>query len=214
MTVTRNGTICHSTSVAYTNTEMSWINSNVAAEDGCTILSRIARYDLGAYLAVHKYNYFKHRGNQAISEKEYRQITADIQESHHPVLNRSATSVFTGFTKKIRIPFAYVYHTTGTWIKFFVLACMADPEYQRELRCALGRTPAFIARPTTWVLTGLWIYSHAAMSFSTTTEKTLQTSQVQSREAWSRRRKIASSSAATEIRRPRSFIQQKPTASS
>jgi hypothetical protein len=148
----------------YTNTEMSWINSNVAAEDACTILSRIARYDLGAYLAVHKYNYFNYRGNQAISEKEYRQLTADIQESHHPVLNRSATSVFAGFTQKVRIPFAYVYHTAGTWIKFFVLACMADPEYQRELRCALGRTPAFIARPTTWVLNGLWIYSHAAMS--------------------------------------------------
>lgn len=148
----------------YTNTEMSWINSNVAAEDACTILSRIARYDLGAYLTVHKYNFFKNRGDQALSEKEYRQITADIQESHHPVLNRSASSVFSGFTDQIRLPIAYVYHTVGTWIKFFVLACMADPEYQRELKCALGRTPRVLAQPATFVLTGLWIYSHAAMS--------------------------------------------------
>lgn len=150
----------------YTNTEMSWINSNVPAEDACTILSRLARYDLGAYLAVHKYNYFKNRGEQVLNEKEYRQITADIQQSHHPVLNRSATSIFTDFANRIRVPLAYGYHTIGTWIKFFVLACMADPEYQRELNCALGRTPKFLAKPATFILTGLWIYSRAALSFS------------------------------------------------
>ncbi|KAF1973638.1 hypothetical protein BU23DRAFT_639358 [Bimuria novae-zelandiae CBS 107.79] len=148
----------------YTNTEMSWILSNVAAEDACTILSRLARYDLGAYLSVHKYNYFRNRGDQALSEKEYRQITADIQEAHHPVLNRSTTVILSDYAKRVKAPAAYVYHALGTWIKFFVLACMADPEYQRELNCALGRTPRFVARPTTFILTGLWIYSRAAMS--------------------------------------------------
>ncbi|KAF2638314.1 hypothetical protein P280DRAFT_551446 [Massarina eburnea CBS 473.64] len=148
----------------YTNTEMSWVNSNVAAEDTCTILSRLARHDLGAYLTVNKYNYFKARGDQGLSEKDYRQITADIQQAHHPVLNRSATSVIGDFLKKSKIPFAYTYHTAGQWIKFFVLACMADLEYQRELKCALGRTPRFLAAPVTFILTGLWIYSHAAMS--------------------------------------------------
>lgn len=148
----------------YTNTEMSWILSNVTAEDACTILSRLARYDLGAYLSVHKYNYFKNRGDQALSEKEYRQITADIQETHHPILNRSTTMIVSDYTKRLKAPIAYVYHAVGTWVKFFVLACMADPEYQRELNCALGRTPRFIAKPATFLLTGLWIYSRAAMS--------------------------------------------------
>ncbi|PVH97644.1 glycosyltransferase family 4 protein [Periconia macrospinosa] len=148
----------------YTNTEMTWINKHVAAEDSCTILSRIARYDLGAYLAVSKYNYFKSRGGRQLSEKDYRQVTADIQEAHHPVLNRSATSVLGRVFKKVTAPAIYTYHTLGQWIKFFVLACMADLEYQRELKCALGRTPLFIAKPVTFILTGLWIYSHAAMS--------------------------------------------------
>jgi glycosyltransferase involved in cell wall biosynthesis len=150
----------------YTNTEMAWINSNVAAEDACTILSRIARYDLGAYLSVHKYNFFKSGGNQALTEKEYRQITADIQHSHHPVLNQSATSMLSTCASLIRVPFAYMYHTLGTWIKFFVLAAMADPEYQRELNCALKGTPTFLAQPATWFLTGLWIYARAAMSLT------------------------------------------------
>jgi hypothetical protein len=147
-----------------TNTEMSWINANVAAEESCTILSRIARYDLGAYLAVSKFSYFQHRGDQVLNDKEYRQLTADIQESYHPVLNRSAVSLFGIFTEYIRIPLAYFYHSVGTWVKFFVLACMADPEFQRELNGALIRTPRMIAKPTTFILTGLWIYSRAAMS--------------------------------------------------
>jgi hypothetical protein len=151
---------------AFTNTEMSWIHANVPAEDSCTILSRVARYDLGAYLAVNKYNYFQHRGDQAINEKEYRQMTADIQKSYHPVLNRSAVSLFAIFREYIRIPLAFVYHTVGTWVKFFVLACMADPEYQRELNGALTRTPRILAKPATFILTGLWIYSRAAMSIA------------------------------------------------
>lgn len=149
----------------YTNIEMSWILSNVAAEEPCTILSRIARYDLGAFLAVQKYNYFRHRGDHALNEKEYRQITADFQEAHHPIINRSSSSIFSGFMKHLKTPVAVVYHTTGTWIKFFVLACMADPEYQRELNCALGRTPRLVAKPVSIILTSLWIYSRAAMSF-------------------------------------------------
>ncbi|OAG05912.1 uncharacterized protein CC84DRAFT_1145638 [Paraphaeosphaeria sporulosa] len=150
----------------YTNTEMSWILSNIEAEEACTILSRLARYDLGAFLSVHKYNYFKSRGDQALNEKEYRQITADIQEAHHPILNRSTTMIFSDYTARIKAPFEYVYHSIGTWIKFFVLATMADPEYQRELNCALSRTPRFIAKPATFLLTGIWIYSRAAMSIA------------------------------------------------
>jgi hypothetical protein len=150
----------------YTNTEMSWINTNVPAEDACTILSRVARYDLGAYLTVNKYNYFKSRGQRFGNEKEYRQITADIQESHHPVLNRSATSVVGSWIHSVRLPIAYMYHATGTWIKFLVLATMADAEYQRELNCALAGTPRFIAKPVTFLLTGLWIYSRFFMSIA------------------------------------------------
>ncbi|KAF2024201.1 glycosyl transferase [Setomelanomma holmii] len=148
----------------FTNTEMSWIHANVAAEDSCTTLSRIARYDLGACLALNKLNYFRQRSDQALNEKEYRQLTADIQESYHPVLNRSAVSLFSIFTEYIRVPLAYVYHSIGTWVKFFVLACMADPEFQRELNGALIHTPRVIAKPTSFILTGLWIYSRAALS--------------------------------------------------
>jgi hypothetical protein len=145
---------------------MAWINANVPAESSCTILSCIARYDLGAYLAIIKHNFFKNRGDQAFTKKEYRQMTADIQEAYHPVLNRSAVSILGIFTEYVRLPIAYVYHSAGTWVKFFFLACMADPEYQRELNGALLRTPRPIAKLATFVLTGLWIYSRATMSIA------------------------------------------------
>lgn len=148
----------------FNNTEIAWIYDNVPAEDSCTILSRVARYDLGAYMTVNKYNYFHRRGDQAVTEKEYRQLTADVQRSYHPVLNRSASSLFFLSTNYVRKPLAYFYHSVGTWVKFFFLACMADPEFQRELNGALMRTPPIIAKLTTFILTGLWIYSRAAMS--------------------------------------------------
>ncbi|KAI4923754.1 uncharacterized protein J4E92_007728 [Alternaria infectoria] len=155
---------CVGVRAPYTNTEMAWINANVPVESSCTILSCIARYDLGAYLAVVKYSFFKNRGDQALTEKEYRQMTADIQEAYHPVLNHSAVSVLSIFTEYVRLPIAYVYHSAGTWVKFFFLACMADPEYQRELNGALIHTPRPLATSATFVLTGLWIYSRVAMS--------------------------------------------------
>ncbi|KAL1795361.1 hypothetical protein ACET3X_007177 [Alternaria dauci] len=148
----------------YTNTEMAWINANVPVESSCTILSCIARYDLGAYLAIIKHSFFKNRGDQALAKKEYQQMTADIHEAYHPVLNRSAGSILSIFTEYVRLPIAYVYHSAGTWVKFFFLACMADPEYQRELNGALIRTPRPVAKLATFILTGLWIYSRAAMS--------------------------------------------------
>ncbi|KAF1835308.1 hypothetical protein BDW02DRAFT_294479 [Decorospora gaudefroyi] len=155
---------CLGIRASYTNTEMSWVNAYVLTESSCTILSCIARYDLGAYLSATKYNFFKNRSIQALTEKEYRQMTADIHEAYHPVLNRSAVSIFSIFTEYVRLPIAYIYHSIGTWTKFFILACMADPEYQRELNGALVRTPRFLAKPATFVLTGLWIYSRVAMS--------------------------------------------------
>jgi hypothetical protein len=157
---------CVGVRAPYTNREMAWVKANVPAESSCTILSCIARYDLGAYLAVVKYNFFKNRGDQTLTEKEYRQMTADIQEAYHPVLNRSAVSIFSIFTEYVRLPIAYVYHAAGTWVKFFFLACMADPEYQRELNGALIHTPPPIAKSATFVLTGLWIYSRVSMSIA------------------------------------------------
>ncbi|KAF1914209.1 glycosyl transferase [Ampelomyces quisqualis] len=157
---------CIGVRAPFTNTEMAWIHVNVAAEDSCTILSRVARFDLGAYFAVNKISYFQDRGDQALNNKEYWQLNADFQESYYPVLNRSAVSFFSISTEYFRLPLAYMYHSIGTWIKFFVLACMADPEFQRELNGALIRTPLVIAKPTTFILTGLWIYSRAAMSIA------------------------------------------------
>ncbi|KAI8933556.1 hypothetical protein NX059_009290 [Plenodomus lindquistii] len=150
----------------YTKFELSWINTNISAEKSCTITSRIARYDLGALVAVNKLGYFLSRASQSASNKEYRQMTTDIQEDYHPVLNHSTNSMVRIFTEYIRLPIAYVYHICGAWLKFFILACMADPEYQRELNGALNKTPNVLAWPARFFLTGLWMYSRITMSIA------------------------------------------------
>jgi len=151
---------------AYTNTELSWINENVPAEDSCTLLMRIARYDLGAYLAVNKLSCFLGLRDQYPTMKEYRQITADVREAHHLLVNHSPVSIMSMTMKHFRVSAAYVYHACGTWVKFFILACMADPEYQRELNGALMRMPELVSKLAKFFLTGLWIYSRSVMSIA------------------------------------------------
>lgn len=148
----------------YTETELSWINENVPAEDSCTILTCIARHDLGASLAISKLNYSLTQDDHTLTKGYHRKCTPDVQTAHQPTLNRSTFSIVRVFTEYYRVPLACPYHTLGTWVKFFVLACMADPEYQRELNGALAHVSRMIATPATFILTGIWIYSRYIMS--------------------------------------------------
>lgn len=155
---------CMGARTPYTSTVMTWINENVRAEASCTILSRMARYDLGAFLAINKSSYFRTHVRSAGTGGSFGPSAADIQESHRPIFNQSATSIVSILQSYVCIPITYGYHAIGTASKFFVLAMMADTEYQRELRGALRSTPHFISTPVTFLLTGLWIYCRWAMS--------------------------------------------------
>ncbi|KAF2127910.1 glycosyltransferase family 4 protein [Dothidotthia symphoricarpi CBS 119687] len=146
-----------------TEVELAWISAKVSAEDSCTALSRVARYDLGAYLAVSDYNRIRCRGNWLGGDKRNIQNISAVQESSS-VQYGSVVSVLNNLERYIRSPVAYVYHRIGTWIKLFILANMADAEYQRELKGVLGDTNRALVKSVTFVLTGLWMYSRALMS--------------------------------------------------
>jgi hypothetical protein len=155
---------CLGDATSFTADHLSWILSNVQAEPGCPVDTRIARYDLGALLAARKYHYFRSQGPLALTEKSYQARTADINYYQDNGLNVSVRSLIYSMWAAAKRPFTSFYHDVGLCIKFFVLACIADPEYHRELACMFQGKPWFVTKPSTFILTLLWRYSRAAQS--------------------------------------------------
>lgn len=147
-----------------TENEMSWISVNVPAEKSCTVLSRIARYDLGAYLTVNKFQYIKSQVCQPDGENEYRQTISGFQEASRLAESHYVVSLSGIFKQHVTTTIAYVYHQMGIGIKFFIIAWTADADYQRELVGVLRNTNPYLAKAVIFVLTAFWIYSRALMS--------------------------------------------------
>ncbi|KAJ5114874.1 hypothetical protein NUU61_000633 [Penicillium alfredii] len=59
----------------------------------------------------------------------------------------------------VRSPFSYMYHALGSMIKFFVIALIADPEFQREFDHVTKSFPKAVRVPMVFFLNGVWIYS-------------------------------------------------------
>jgi hypothetical protein len=152
---------CAGATQPFSSTELEWIEANTPGERGCDVTTRISRYDLGAFLTVQKLKYLQDWSFSGSSEHEYCERSADIHDPRPPELTKP---LIKKLTTRIQAPFAYVYHQLGTWIKFFVLSGMADPEYQRELICTLKHVPRITRGVARFFLTGLWIYNRAAQS--------------------------------------------------
>ncbi|KAF2837347.1 glycosyltransferase family 4 protein [Patellaria atrata CBS 101060] len=155
---------CLNDTCRWTKTALSWISANIEAEEGCTIATRLARYDLGAVLAISKCNYLKYQVPLRLGEKTYQQRTADIyyyDDKPQPY----SPKTFTQFLlKQMKVPFARSYHSLGTIVKFFAIAITADPEFQRELDYMISEKPHFVAAPSSFLLNCLWIYTRFAQS--------------------------------------------------
>lgn len=52
-----------------------------------------------------------------------------------------------------------IYHGLGTMAKFFFVAFVADPEYQRELKWTISNTPRLLKATSRVILNGIWILS-------------------------------------------------------
>lgn len=55
----------------------------------------------------------------------------------------------------------YIYHQIGIGCKFFSVAFVADPEYQREVKCTFSHGPRFTQSMVRSFFTGIWIWSKA-----------------------------------------------------
>ena len=82
---------------------------------------------------------------------------------------RASQQVLQGYVPAgitLKSPFRTAYHMIGAWIKFFVIALVADPEFQRELDFVLRSKPGLLSKPIKFVLSSIWVYSKFAQDIA------------------------------------------------
>lgn len=116
----------------------------------------VARCNYGAYMSALFYR------ESAIPSSRASMITLPPAPS---TLEESKTTSPTPFSpaKKpslvsaLRTAVGYIWHAIGTMVKFFVVALVADVEYQRELHWSLADSPRFIRGIVKVILDGAWV---------------------------------------------------------
>ncbi|KFZ18278.1 hypothetical protein V502_04173 [Pseudogymnoascus sp. VKM F-4520 (FW-2644)] len=116
----------------------------------------VARCNYGAYMSALFYR------ESAIPSSRASMITLPPTPS---TLEESKTTSPTPFSpaKKpslvsaLRTAVGYIWHATGTMVKFFAVALVADVEYQRELHWSLADSPRFIRGIVKVILDGAWV---------------------------------------------------------
>jgi hypothetical protein len=143
-----------------TDLQMEWLEEHLPAERGCLLETRLTRFDLGAILSVHKFNYFKKQLSKPESEKK---LITNVSEDFQWLKKAHNIDARQGIASRVydvlKVPFSMAYHTLGKWLKFAVIAPIGDPEYQRELNCVLNQTNFLVRMPIRYSYTALWIYA-------------------------------------------------------
>jgi hypothetical protein len=102
----------------------------------------IARCNLGASMSVNIHNY------ALVSCESY---SGQENQTDSPVSSKIKLSF-------LKAPFSWTYHTTGKMVKFFIIAIVADPEFQREFDYVISKRSTIIKVPVTFLANMLWSY--------------------------------------------------------
>ncbi|KAF2458193.1 hypothetical protein BDY21DRAFT_420854 [Lineolata rhizophorae] len=142
--------------------EFRWLDSQIGSEMGCNLQSRIARYDLGALMAVQKWNYLNSPHGNRLSQALLEPISSKVAAYERPGVKVEEKSWIKVQLERVAKPFAAAYRKLGVSIKFIVLALVADPEYQRELDYMANGKQLLV--PLRYLLNLVWRYCHGAQT--------------------------------------------------
>jgi hypothetical protein len=81
-----------------------------------------------------------------------------------PALNlfaRTAPLAPPSLSDKLWKYFGFIWHQIGIGCKFFSVAFVADPEYQREVKCTYSHGSHVTRSMTRWFFTSIWMWSKA-----------------------------------------------------
>jgi hypothetical protein len=153
---------CLGQSNSPSGTQETYLRSVLHEEPDLDIRSFIARCDYAAFMAVLCYN----RANLSSPEQSEQSLQeSSLLNGELPIVsaNRiehsSSNSKKRSFSTMLHQLFGYVYHRIGTGCKFFIVAFVADAEYQRELDYIVSGSPMITTKILVYFLNSIWILS-------------------------------------------------------
>jgi hypothetical protein len=110
----------------------------------------IARCNLGASMSVNIHNY-------ALVSCE--SFNGQENQTESPTPSKIKLSF-------LKAPFSWTYHSVGKALKFFVIAMVADPEFQREFGYVMSKRSTIIRVPVTFFANILWMYARLVQTWA------------------------------------------------
>ena len=140
---------CLGQQCSLSNSQRQWLQESLCTFDTKDLDIHVARCNLGAATAISVLDYAHWGTGEAALPKE-----SETSEyiSYVPRKLPLVLSLF-------RSPVSYIYHKLGTMVKFFVVALVADPEFQREFNHVTQSLPTVVRVPTVFLFNMLWVYS-------------------------------------------------------
>ncbi|KAI9374749.1 hypothetical protein BJX61DRAFT_540453 [Aspergillus egyptiacus] len=126
-----------------------WLEESLCQFDNKDLAVHIARSNLGAAAAVSILEY----ANYGTGED------APLKDSETPAYIPYVPKQIPLIAYFILKPLVSVYYSVGSSWKFVVVAMVADPEFHREYNHVMGRYPAAIRVPATFLLSMVWKYA-------------------------------------------------------
>ncbi|KAH9222558.1 glycosyltransferase family 4 protein [Leptodontidium sp. 2 PMI_412] len=139
-----------------TRSQHEWLVFNQA--HGIPISTFLMRCNFGAYVAMSNRKHALGARDETIDDKLYHEDTLNnlgFLRVKPPVARFTARK----FLRSLKVPFSASYHNLGVWLKLFAIAFVAEPEFQRELDCALKTYPRFPRGAILFFVTGVWKYT-------------------------------------------------------
>ncbi|KAF3023853.1 hypothetical protein E8E15_004983 [Penicillium rubens] len=140
---------CLGEQCSLSNSQREWLQQNLCTFDTDDLNVHVARCNLGAATAVSVLDY-AHWGTGETALPKEPETSKYI--SYIPRKLPMALSL-------VRSPASYIYHKLGSLVKFFVVALVADPEFQREFNHVTQTLPTVVRVPIVFLLNMVWVYS-------------------------------------------------------
>ncbi|CAI7604605.1 unnamed protein product [Penicillium crustosum] len=140
---------CLGQQCSLSNSQRQWLQQRLCTFDTDNLDIHVARCNLGAATAISVLDYAHWGTGEAALPKE---PETSKYISYIPRKLPIALSL-------VRSPASYIYHKLGTMVKFFVVALVADPEFQREFNHVTQTLPTVVRVPIVFSLNMVWVYS-------------------------------------------------------
>jgi hypothetical protein len=140
--------------------QIQYLNSKLNNSGGLEFGTFIARSNYAVLAGALSLS----RASSWVSGEQSRKSQQLKHANSMTVLNlfaRTAPLAPPSLSDKLRKYVGFIWHQIGIGCKFFSVAFVADPEYQREVNCTFSHGPHVTQSMTRWFFTSIWMWSKA-----------------------------------------------------